>query len=368
MALVRPRDLVMSFEPDGRVFLRSVSRGIGVKAPPWAAPILALCSTPAERERVVATMGPQAGQLFDQLAEAGLLVPPEEAMKTPVLFGNYVGIEVHRRMLVDEVRLSAYREAINAVVQPGDVVIDAGSGSGVLAVMAALAGAETVYALEQSDFADVIPEVAAASGVADKVEVIRGDFMFTETPRKARVLVTEPFGAWAFAEDPVPDVGACAARNLSEDAVVIPRGVTLWAAGMATAPRAIYEPFRKRDDGVDLTPLMADAAGRGHIMVVPPEGVGTPHRVAQVPFPGPQAIDGTLVLDAPCEALCCWYDLHMAPGITLSTSPHAPQTHWKQSVLPFRLDAGEHTVHIRPAPEDRRTLLVEINGKEVRLR
>lgn len=366
--LVRVRDLTMSFEEDGRVFLRSVSRGVGVKAPPWAAPILALCSQPTERGRVVAAMGPQAGQLFDSLADAGLLVAPEEAAQTPVLFGNYVGIEVHRRMLVDEVRLDAYQRALQAIVQPGDVVIDAGSGSGILACMAARAGAGTVYAMEQSDFAEMIPVVAEASGVGDIVEVIRGDFMLTETPKKARVMVTETFGAWAFAEDPVPDIGACVARNMTEDAVVIPGAVKLWAAGMATAPTALYHPFRKREDGVDLTPLMPDAAGRGHIMVVDPDTVGRAHLVAEVPFPGPETIVGRLVLDAPCEALCCWYDLEMAPGITLSTSPDAPTTHWKQSVLPFRLDAGEHEVLIGPAPEDRRTLLVEINGHQVRLR
>jgi hypothetical protein len=368
MKLVRVRDLMMSFEPDGRVFLRSVSRGIGVKAPPWAAPILALCSEPTEPEQVAAMMGPQAGKLFESLADAGLLVPPEEAAKTPVLFGNYAGIEVHRRMLVDEVRLDAYRRALEATVQPGDVVIDAGSGSGVLAVMAALAGAEKVYALEQSSFAEMIPVVAEASGVGDRVEVIRGDFMLSETPRKARVMVTETFGAWAFAEDPVPDVSACARRNMTEDAVVIPGAVKLWLAAMPTAPDAIYTPFRKREDGVDLTPLMPAAAGRGHIMVVDPADVGEPHLVADVAFPGPETITGRFHLDAPCAALCCWYDLEMAPGITLSTSPHAPMTHWKQSVLPFRLDAGEHEFFIRPAPEDRRTLLIEINGHEVRLR
>ncbi|MFT4974677.1 MAG: SAM-dependent methyltransferase [Myxococcota bacterium] len=368
MALMRPRDLMMSFEPDGRVFLRSASRGVGAKAPPWAGPILALCSSPTEREQVVAAMGPQAGQLFDSLADAGLLVPPEEAAQTPVLFTNYAGIEVHRRMLVDEVRLDAYRRALEATVRPDDVVIDAGSGSGVLAVMAALAGARQVYALEQSDFAEMIPAVAAASGVGDRVEVIRGDFMLTETPQKARVLVTETFGAWAFAEDPVPDVGACAARNLREDGVVIPGGVKLWAAGMPSAPPAIYAPFRRREDGVDLTPLLPGAVGRGHIMVVDPETVGAAHLVADVRFPGPETIAGTLSLAEPCEALCCWYDLEMAPGITLSTSPHAPVTHWKQSVLPFRLNKGEHEVFIRPAPEDRRTLLIEIGGVEVRLR
>ena len=348
--------------------LRAVSRGIGVKAPPWVAPILALCSTPQTREQIVGMMGPQAGELYDGLASAGLLVPPEEATKTPVLFGNYAGIEVHRRMLADEWRLDAYLRGLRAVVRPGDVVIDAGSGTGVLAVMAALAGARKVYALEQSDFAEMIPLVAEASGVADRIEVIRGDFAFIQTPEKARVLVSEPFGAWAFAEDPVPDVAACIANNLEEGGVVVPGRVRLFAAGMPEAPRALYSPFRRREDGVDLSPLLAEAEGRGHITTISPAQVGPACLVADVPFPGEQFISGTLTLDAPCEALCCWYDLEMAPGVVLSTSPSAPLTHWKQSVLGFRLEAGEHEVLIGPSPEDRRTLLVEISGHQVRLR
>ena len=159
-------------------------------------------------------------------------------------------------------------------------------------------------------------------------------------------------------------------HNLTEDAVIVPGRVRLYAAGMPAAPHALYAPFRRREDGVDLTPLMPEAAGRGHITPVSPDALapGAASLVADVPFPGEQEMTGTLTLAAPCEALCCWYDLEMAPGVVLSTSPHAPLTHWKQSVLPFRLDAGAHEVHIGPAPEDRRTLLVEISGHQVRLR
>ena len=191
-----------------------------------------------------------AGPLFDALAGAGLLIPPDEAEDTPVMFHNYAGIEVHRRMLQDEARLKGYWEGLKAVVKPGDVVIDAGSGTGVLAIMAALCGARKVYALEQSEFSRSIPSVAEASGVGDIVEVVQGDFSKVRLPEKADVLVTETFGAWSYAEDPCPDVSKCVTHNLKEDGIVVPHAVRMRFAPMDTCPSTLLHPFRKYDTGV----------------------------------------------------------------------------------------------------------------------
>ncbi|MFQ5690254.1 MAG: hypothetical protein ACE5HQ_08280 [Gemmatimonadota bacterium] len=43
----------------------------------------------------------------------------------------------HEKLLADEVRISAYCRAIEKYVDEGDVVIDLGTGTGVLAFMAA---------------------------------------------------------------------------------------------------------------------------------------------------------------------------------------------------------------------------------------
>jgi len=200
------------------------------------------------------------------------------------------------------------------------------------------------------------------------VTELGGDFSVEQTPEKADVLITETVGAMAFAEDPNPDVSACIANNLKEDGRVLPGRVRLWLAGMPDAPPALYAPFRRREYGLDLTPLMQDAMGRGHIMKVSPDAIVEPRIVADVPFPGPPEIEAIFTLSAPCEAVCGWFDLELVAGVVLPTDPAAPPTMWKQSVLPVRLDAGEHTLHLRQAPEDRRTLLIEIDGQEVRLR
>ncbi len=71
-------------------------------------------------------------------------------------------------MLHDERRTGDYLRALAAAVRPDDVVLDIGTGSGVLAVAAARAGARRVYAVEASDIAEVAARVFEVNGVQDR--------------------------------------------------------------------------------------------------------------------------------------------------------------------------------------------------------
>ena len=57
----------------------------------------------------------------------------------------------HELLLADTVRMNAYRDGIRRNVKPGDVVVDLGTGTGILAMLAAQQRAKVVHAIELSD-------------------------------------------------------------------------------------------------------------------------------------------------------------------------------------------------------------------------
>ena len=90
-------------------------------------------------------------------------------------FTGYDNHLVHRKMLADDVRVSAYADAMrdNARARfAGKVVMDVGAGSGILSLLAARAGARKVFAVEASDMARTIVLAARENGFGDIIEVL----------------------------------------------------------------------------------------------------------------------------------------------------------------------------------------------------
>jgi SAM-dependent methyltransferase len=102
------------------------------------------------------------------------------------------GTDFPYQCLVDTQRTQAFRAAIRATVKPGDVVLDAGSGSGILAFFAAEAGARTVFAVEIDPFlAECLQRSVQANGLAQTIEVICGDVCAVALPRGVDVFIGE---------------------------------------------------------------------------------------------------------------------------------------------------------------------------------
>lgn len=94
--------------------------------------------------------------------------------------------------LLDTRRTRALKRAIEETVLPGDIVLDVGTGSGILAMFSAQAGAKRVYAVDiAEDIAKFAKQNILNNGLQDKIEVMHGDMKNLHFPHKIDVVTME---------------------------------------------------------------------------------------------------------------------------------------------------------------------------------
>jgi len=117
--------------------------------------------------------------------------------------------------LKDEVRTNAFRKAIHKVVKPGDIVLDAGSGSGILSFFAAEAGAKKVYAAEiEPTLARQLRKSIELNHLAKIVEVIEGDIQKIELSHPIDVVIAELIDTGLIDELQVPTINTLFSRGI----------------------------------------------------------------------------------------------------------------------------------------------------------
>lgn len=88
----------------------------------------------------------------------------------------FSSIDIVGQCLSDIPRTGTFQKAIQSIVKPGDVVLDSGTGSGILALFAAESGAKKVISLEYDPFvAEAAQQVIRANDKEKIVEVRIGD-------------------------------------------------------------------------------------------------------------------------------------------------------------------------------------------------
>ena len=163
----------------------------------------------------------------------------------------------HFVMLADDLRNDAYQQAIEQAVSADSVVLDIGTGSGLLAMMAAKAGAKKVIACEMHPrLAETAREIVAANGFSKKIQVInKKSTAFdpdTDLPEKANILVSEILDAGAIGEGVLPTVRHAVKNLLTDDAIIIPAKVEIFGQLIEIPARSKVNPVRQIS-GFDLS-------------------------------------------------------------------------------------------------------------------
>ena len=255
-------------------------------------------------------------------------------------------IEYHRTLIADKVRNDAFYTALKAVIQPGKTVVaDIGAGTGLLGLMASKLGAKDVYLFETAEVAGVAAQILKANRAKNCHLIPCHSTEFTGA-LQADVIVSETLGNYALEENIIDTLADARKRFLKKAGVVIPSRITQFVAPVAV-PR-IHDELSAWDRvgrGLDLGIAKTMGLNNAYVRTLKiselldggnsaalwdtidltRETKSTRKGEARWTFSKPETIYG----------FAAWWSCDLLPGITLSTAPDAPRTHWEQLYFPL---------------------------------
>ena len=262
----------------------------------------------------------------------------------------------HFSIIDDGARNQVYAKALEYHVKPGMTVFEIGTGTGILAMLAARAGAGHVYTCERRpEVAEAAREIIAANGFADRVTVIAksaDDLVLGEDmPERADLFVAEIVDNSLLGEMVIPLTELARQRFLKPDAILLPHTVS--AIGYLVAAGGHGYRWRMTEAlGFDLSafnrfaPMEVNAGETGGDV----DPLGPPTELLRVDLRQDQSPELSLDLelaadrDGLAEGVMRWLHLDFGGGITFENSPPTASAWFPQiHVLPEarQVKAGE---------------------------
>ena len=265
-------------------------------------------------------------------------------------------IEYHRSLIADRLRITAFERALAKTIVKGEsIVVDIGTGTGLLAFIAAKLGAKKVYAYEMNEIGAVAEKLKTLNKLRN-VELIPGRSTEIIDPPRGDIVVTETLGNFALEEFLVETMNDARARHVKPGGVLIPGAVEQFVCPV-TGPRLYQEltAWDRLGHGLDFTPARVMSLNNVYIRIIKPDelleaGKAT-ERWDQLDFTvaNRMARKGTtqwrMRKAQTVYGVGIWWTAVLAEGVALTTSPLSEPTHWEQlffpALEPLRLEAGE---------------------------
>lgn len=265
-------------------------------------------------------------------------------------------IEYHRTLIADHVRNQAFHDALSRVIKTGETVVaDIGAGTGLIGLMAAKLGAREVILYEAAEVAGVAAATIKANR-ARACHLMPCHSTEMEDPPRVDVVVSETLGNYAFEENIIDTLADARKRHLKDGGVIIPARIRQFVAPVISD--RIHRELIVWNDvgfGLDLSVARQMSLNNVYVRSLTPDELLDGGRGAKVWDTVTLGSDTRasrkgeasfkVETDETVYGFAYWWNAELIEGVTLSTAPDAPRTHWEQLYFPLEkpmaLAAGE---------------------------
>ncbi|MFW9847075.1 MAG: 50S ribosomal protein L11 methyltransferase [Candidatus Thorarchaeota archaeon] len=134
-------------------------------------------------------------------------------------------------LLSQRTRLAKFEQALQQVITEDSYVVDLGTGTGILAMLAAKAGAKKVTAVEiDRRSAEYAEQAIRSNGLSDVIEVVRSHYVDFRPARRADIVTCEMLSSVMLIEPQIPACQWAVDEILKEDGILLPQSVTVYVA------------------------------------------------------------------------------------------------------------------------------------------
>jgi protein arginine N-methyltransferase 1 len=240
-------------------------------------------------------------------------------------------VDEHREYLSDNARISAFMRAVSEAVKPGDVVLDLGSGTGILGLLACRAGARTVYSIDEGGIIGLAREINQANELQDRVVFVKGLSTRIDLPEKVDVIVADQIGHFGFNAGLLEYFSDARDRFLKPGGRMVPVSLDLIITAVESpAMWNQVEFWNGRPVGFNFSPARAIAANTGYPTKFRPEElVAEPARL--ISFDLTLATSAAfkretgmrVARDGVLHGIGGWFCAQLSPSVMMSNSPLA---------------------------------------------
>lgn len=250
----------------------------------------------------------------------------------------------HFEMLNDHERNSAFERALAKAVTNSSVVLDIGSGSGLLAMMAARAGASETISCEMiTSIAELARETVARNDYTGRVTILNKKStelrVGVDLKKRANLLVTETVDCGLLGEGIISSIAHARENLLTQDARIIPRSASIIAM-LVEGERLRNLNRADTAAGFDVSPINRYVTAGyfpvrlgafDHVRLTEPFEVFHFDFTSEIITPTIEKILVPVKRDGTCHAVVFWFDMRLDEEIFLSNYPGST-THWEQAL------------------------------------